>query len=60
MTADTETGEYDPTDPEPPAHEPPRRNTAPQSEYTARQVGLGFLVLAVGLAVIVGLALGLA
>lgn len=59
MTADTDTGEYNPEGPEPPAHGPPHRDTAPQSEFTPRQVGVGLLVLRVGLAIIVGLALGL-
>ncbi|MFT4945767.1 MAG: hypothetical protein ACI9K3_001718 [Halovenus sp.] len=57
---ESESGEYDPASPEPPAREPPRRGTAPQSEYTTRQVAVGFLVLAVGLAVVVGVALTLA
>lgn len=60
MTAETDAVEYDPADPGPPAREPPHRNTAPQSEYTPRQVGVGFLVLVVSLVVIVGLALALA
>jgi hypothetical protein len=60
MTADSDTGEYDPTSPEPPEREPPHRSTAPQSEYTPRQVGFGLLVLVVALAVLLGLAVGLA
>jgi hypothetical protein len=60
MTTETETGEYDPESPEPPARDPPLRDTAPQSEFTPRQVALGVLVLFVGLSVIVGLTLALA
>lgn len=33
------------------------RTTAPQSAFTARQVGIGFVVLAVGLLVAVGVPL---
>ena len=60
MTTETETGEYDPESPAPPAREPPHRSTAPQSEFTHRQVGIGLLVLFVGLSVLVGLTLALA
>ncbi len=60
MTAETDTGEYDPESPTPPADEPPHRSTAPQSVFTSRQVGIGFLVLFVGVAVVVGLTLSLA
>ena len=52
MTEDDEPeATYDPQSPTPPAREPPRRNTAPQSEYTMGQVGFGIVVLAIGLAV---------
>lgn len=50
--------EYDPTNKELPSREPPLRSTAPQSEYTTRDVGVGFAVLAVGLVLTFGLALG--
>lgn len=43
--------EYDPTDPTPPEDEPPLRQTAPQSDFTRGQVLVGFVVLAVGLAI---------
>lgn len=43
--------EYDPSNKALPAREPPLRETAPQSEYTGRDVGVGFAVLLVGLAV---------
>lgn len=49
---------YDPTAKDLPSREPPLRGTAPQSEYTSRDVGVGFAVLAVGLALTFGLALG--
>jgi len=51
---------FDPTDPTPPAEEPPLRSTAPQSAFTGRQVGIGFVVLLVGLAVIFGVAVAVA
>lgn len=68
MTDDTDTDSetdvdaetYDPTDPKPPARAPPRRRTAPQSEFTLRQVGIGFLVLFVVLGIIVGFGFALA
>lgn len=50
---------YDPGSPGPPPRAPPVRSTAPQSEYTTAQVAFGFVVLAVGLAVVVGLPLAL-
>lgn len=62
MTADhDEHGEearpdYDPENPQLPSREPPLRSTAPQSPFTMGQVGTGFAVLAVGLAVTFGLA----
>lgn len=59
---DTASGErsYDPTEPTPPAREPPLRSTAPQSAYTVSQVGIGLFVFFVGLLVIVGPTVGLA
>jgi hypothetical protein len=48
---------YDPSSPTPPARAPPHRSTAPQSEFTAGQVGFGFIVLAIGLAVTFGVPL---
>ncbi|MEF8852130.1 MAG: hypothetical protein V5A44_13450 [Haloarculaceae archaeon] len=51
--------EYDPTDRDLPEREPPLRSTAPQSDYTMRDVGVGFAVFAVGLVLTFGLALGL-
>lgn len=49
--------EYDPQNPTLPEKEPPLRRTAPQSDYTMSQVGFGFVVLAVGLAITFGLPL---
>ena len=43
--------DYDPANKELPAGEPPLRSTAPQSEYTTRDVGVGFAVMLVGVAV---------
>lgn len=68
MTDDTETGTepdsdseaYDPMDPTPPVRAPPHRRTAPQSDFTIRQVGIGILVLFLVLGTIVGLGIGLA
>lgn len=64
MTEDHDDGEetehYDPVSPTPPLRAPPRRSTAPQSEFTTGQVGFGFLVLAIGLGVTFGLPLLLA
>lgn len=51
---------YDPTAPTPPARRPPVRSTAPQSEFTMGQVGFGFVVLLIGLAITFGLPLVLA
>lgn len=51
--------EYDPTTKDIPSGEPPLRSTAPQSDYTGRDVGVGIAVLAVGLALTFGLSLGL-
>jgi hypothetical protein len=50
--------EYDPANKDLPAGEPPLRSTAPQSDYTSRDVGVGIAVLAVGLVLTFGLALG--
>lgn len=60
MSDETEDAAYDPTSPTPPAREAARRSTAPQSEYTTGQVGLGAVILLVGLVVTVGLPLVLA
>jgi hypothetical protein len=62
VTDDHETNRpaYDPSSPAPPDREPPLRNTAPQSNYTMGQVGLGFAVLLVGVALTFGLAVLLA
>jgi hypothetical protein len=51
--------DYDPANKDLPAREPPLRSTAPQSDYTMRDVGLGFLVMLVGVAVVFGLPLAL-
>lgn len=50
---------YDPADKDLPSREPPLRGTAPQSPYTMRDVGLGFVVLLVGVAIAFGLPLAL-
>lgn len=50
---------WDPTSPTPPSRQPPLRSTAPQSEYTTSQVGVGFLVLLIGLAIAFALPLAL-
>ncbi len=50
---------YDPTDKELPERAPPLRTTAPQSDYTMRDVGVGVGILAVGLVLTFGLALAL-
>ena len=52
--------EYDPENPELPSREPPLRTTAPQSDFTFGQVTTGFVVLAVGLLLTVGLTVALA
>jgi len=59
MTADHDDDrpEYDPESPAAPLREPPLRSTAPQSEFTTGQVGIGIVVLLVGLAVAFGLPL---
>jgi hypothetical protein len=51
--------EYDPSNKELPERAPPLRSTAPQSDYTMRDVGVGFGALAVGLVLTFGLALAL-
>jgi hypothetical protein len=51
--------DYDPTTPEAPARDPPLRSTAPQSEFTMSQVGVGVAVALVGLVVVFGLPLAL-
>lgn len=62
MTDETEddadaTDAYDPAAPTPPAREPPRRSTAPQSDYTRGQVAFGIVVLIIGAALTFGLPL---
>ncbi|WP_424019498.1 DUF7550 family protein [Halorientalis pallida] len=52
---DEDRPEYDPESPEIPDGEPPLRSTAPQSDYTMSQVGFGFVVLVIGLAVTFGI-----
>jgi len=54
---DDDRPEYDPESPAAPLREPPLRSTAPQSEFTTGQVGIGIVVLLVGLAVTFGLPL---
>lgn len=39
---------YDPSEKELPSREPPLRTTAPQSDYTQGDVGVGLLVMLVG------------
>lgn len=56
---DTARPGYDPSNKELPSREPPLRSTAPQSEYSTRDVGVGFAVLLVGVALTFGLAIGL-
>ncbi|WP_459192166.1 DUF7550 family protein [Halosimplex sp. J119] len=43
--------DYDPTNKDLPSGEPPLRSTAPQSEYTGRDVGIGLAVMLVGVAI---------
>jgi hypothetical protein len=50
---------YDPSDRDLPSREPPLRSTAPQSDYTFRDVAVGFAVLLVGVVVTFGLPLAL-
>jgi len=52
---DEDRPEYDPEAPAVPTDAPPLRSTAPQSDYTTGQIGLGFVVLLVGLVVTFGL-----
>jgi hypothetical protein len=52
--------DYDPQEPTPPEHEPPYRQTAPQSPYTRSQVVVGLVVTVAGLAVTFGVPLVLA
>jgi len=56
----TDRPDYDPANPELPSRAPPLRSTAPQSDFVMAQVGFGFLVLAIGLALTFGVALALA
>ncbi|MFB6189852.1 MAG: hypothetical protein ABEI57_08200 [Halapricum sp.] len=56
---ETERPDYDPANVELPSREPPLRSTAPQSDFTMRQVAIGFVVLVVGLVVTFGLPLAL-
>jgi len=51
--------DYDPANKDLPSGEPPLRSTAPQSDFTGRDVGVGLAVLAVGLVLVFGLSLGL-
>lgn len=51
--------DYDPASKELPERAPPLRSTAPQSDYTMRDVGVGAAVFAVGLVLTFGLALAL-
>ena len=60
MAEETDASEYDPTNPTPPEREPPIRSTAPQSDYTNRQVGVGLLVLLAAALLIIGATLTLA
>ncbi|MEF8883186.1 MAG: hypothetical protein V5A34_11770 [Halapricum sp.] len=57
---DVDRPDYDPTDVSLPSRAPPLRSTAPQSRFTGKQVGMGFVVLAVGLAIVFGLPLAFA
>jgi hypothetical protein len=52
--------EYDPSEPAAPEHEPPLRETAPQSSFTLSQVATGFVILVVGLGITFGLGIALA
>ncbi|MEF8937910.1 DUF7550 family protein [Halobacteriaceae archaeon SHR40] len=60
MDAEESRVEYDPTDPTPPAREPPYRSTAPQSHYTSGQVATGLAIMLLGVVIVVGLTLALA
>ena len=46
--------EYDPSEPAPPTEAPPLRSTAPQSEFTSKQVATGLAIMLVGLAITFG------
>ncbi|MFC7139139.1 hypothetical protein ACFQMA_04710 [Halosimplex aquaticum] len=48
---DDDRPEYDPANKDLPSGEPPLRETAPQSEYTSRDVGVGIAVMLVGVAI---------
>lgn len=52
---DEDRPEYDPENVDVPTDAPPLRSTAPQSDYTLGQVGVGFAVLLVGLIVTMAL-----
>jgi hypothetical protein len=52
--------DYDPDNVDLPSGAPPLRSTAPQSDFTMRQVGIGIAVTVVGLALVFGLPLALA
>jgi len=43
--------DYDPANKDLPSGEPPLRSTAPQSEYTGRDVGVGIAVMLVGVVI---------
>lgn len=49
--------DYDPTNKDLPSGAPPLRSTAPQSDYTGRDVGLGAVVMLVGVALTLALPL---
>jgi hypothetical protein len=51
--------EYDPSAKELPSGEPPLRSTAPQSDYTSRDVGVGVAISLVGVVLTFGLPLAL-
>lgn len=51
--------DYDPTNKDLPAGAPPLRSTAPQSDYTSRDVGVGLAVMLVGVALTLALPLAL-
>lgn len=47
--------DYDPRHKDLQSGEPPLRSTAPQSDYTFRDVSVGFVVMLVGVAITFGL-----
>ncbi|ELZ23195.1 hypothetical protein C475_16139 [Halosimplex carlsbadense 2-9-1] len=51
--------DYDPANKDLPSGEPPLRSTAPQSEYTGRDVGVGIAVMLVGVALTLALPIAL-